>query len=123
MEMLNRYLQAVGQYLPAETKDDTLEELRANLLEQMDVLAEELERPLTEGEVAAILKAHGKPEVVAVRYLPQRSLIGPRARHQSQNNRKSNGQGLKPVLLDPTIAGPEGSCCLRTIRLRDCSRS
>lgn len=77
MEMLNRYLQAVGQYLPAETKDDTLEELRANLLEQMDVLAEELERPLTEGEVAAILKAHGKPEVVAVRYLPQRSLIGP----------------------------------------------
>ena len=49
MELLNRYLQAVGQYLPAETKDDTLEELCANLLEQMDVRAEELERPLTEG--------------------------------------------------------------------------
>jgi len=77
MELLDRYLQAVGQYLPAETRDDTLAELRANLLDQMDGRAEELGRALTEGEVAAILKAHGKPEVVAVRYLPQRSLIGP----------------------------------------------
>ena len=36
MDLLERYLQAVGQYLPAATKDDTLAELRANLLEQMD---------------------------------------------------------------------------------------
>jgi hypothetical protein len=77
MEMLSRYLQAVGQYLPAGTKDDTLAELRANLLETMDDRAEELGRPLTDAEVSATLKAHGRPEVVAVRYLPQRSLIGP----------------------------------------------
>jgi len=77
MELLNRYLQAVGQYLPAETKEDMLDELRANLLAQMDGREEELGRGLTDVEVAAILKAHGKPEVVAVRYLPQRSLIGP----------------------------------------------
>ena len=30
MDLLARYLQAIGQYLPAETKDDVLAELRAN---------------------------------------------------------------------------------------------
>jgi len=77
MDLLERYLQAVGQFLPAETRADTLAELRANLLEQMDAQAEELGRPLTEAEIADVLRAHGKPEVVALRYLPQRSLIGP----------------------------------------------
>lgn len=77
MDLLERYLQAVGQYLPAATKDDTIAELRANLLEQMDAREEELGRPLVESDAALILKAHGKPEMVALRYLPQRSLIGP----------------------------------------------
>lgn len=77
MKLLDRYLHAVGQYLPAETKEDTLAELRANLLAQMEGREEELGRSLTDAEIAGILKAHGKPEVVAVRYLPQRSLIGP----------------------------------------------
>ena len=77
MDLLERYLQAVGQYLPAATKDDTLAELQANLLEQMDARAEELGWPLVDSDVAAILRQHGKPELVALRYLPQRSLIGP----------------------------------------------
>jgi len=77
MNLLERYLQAVGQYLPETTRQDTLAELRANLQEQMDDRAEELGRPLNDGDVAAMLKEHGKPEAVALRYLPQRSLIGP----------------------------------------------
>jgi len=77
MDLLERYLQAVGQYLPEETRADTMAELRANLLEQMDARAEELGRPLTEGEAGDVLRAHGKPELVALRYLPQQSLIGP----------------------------------------------
>ena len=77
MDLLARYLQAVGQYLPEASKDDTLAELRENLLAQMDDRAEELGRPLNDGDVAAILLEHGKPEKVALRYLPQRSLIGP----------------------------------------------
>jgi hypothetical protein len=77
MELLDRYLQAVGRLLPAETRVDTLAELRANLLETMDDRAEALGHPLADSEITAILKAHGRPEVVAVRYLPQRSLIGP----------------------------------------------
>ena len=77
MDLLERYLQAIGQALPLATRDDVLNELRANLVAQIDDRAEELNRPLTEPELAAILKAHGRPEVVAARYLPQRFLIGP----------------------------------------------
>jgi hypothetical protein len=77
MDLLERYLQAVGRYLPEATREDTLAELRANLLERMDARAEEIERPLVESDVAGILLEHGKPEVVALQYLPQRSLIGP----------------------------------------------
>ena len=35
MDLLERYLQAVGEYLPARTKADTLAELRENLLAEM----------------------------------------------------------------------------------------
>jgi len=77
MDMLERYLQAVGQFLPVATRGDTIAELRANLLDQMDARAEELGRSLNELDMAEALKAHGKPELVALRYLPQRSLIGP----------------------------------------------
>jgi len=77
MDLLERYLQAIGQYLPSSTKDDVLAELRANLQAQIDDRAEELGRPLTGHETADILLAHGQPELVANRYLPQRSLIGP----------------------------------------------
>lgn len=76
-DLLERYLQAVGQYLPARRRVDTLAELRANLLAQMDDLAEEAGHPLTEPEVSHILERHGRPVLVAARYLPQQSLIGP----------------------------------------------
>jgi hypothetical protein len=76
-DLLARYLQAIGDHLPAATRDDVLAELRANLQAQLDDRAEELNRPLTEPEVAAILKEHGRPVVVAARYLPQQYLIGP----------------------------------------------
>jgi hypothetical protein len=77
MDLLERYLQAVGQYLPARGKSDTLAELRANLLAEMDGRAEEVGRPLNESEVAAVLEKHGSPGAVAARYLPRQSLIGP----------------------------------------------
>ncbi|WP_213805237.1 hypothetical protein [Granulicella sp. dw_53] len=76
-DLLERYLQAVGRYLPAKRREDTLAELRANLLAQVDDQAEERGRALTDAEVAALLKRHGTPILVAIRYLPQRSLIGP----------------------------------------------
>lgn len=77
MDLLERYLRAVGQSLAPATRADVLAELRVNLQAEMDDLAEEKQRPLTEAEAAAILKAHGRPMLVAARYLPQRYLIGP----------------------------------------------
>jgi len=77
IDLLERYLQAIGQSLPPATREDVLNELRANLTAQIDDREEELGRPLIEPELAAILKAHGRPEVVAMRYQPQRYLIGP----------------------------------------------
>ena len=77
MDLLERYLHAVGQHLPAKGRQDTLAELRANLLAQMEGREEELGRPLAEAEVAAILEKHGRPVLVATRYRPQQYLIGP----------------------------------------------
>jgi hypothetical protein len=76
-DLLERYLQAVGRHLSARSKNDTLQELRANLLAEMDDRAEVLGRPLTEAEEAEVLRGHGYPSIVAARYQPQRSLIGP----------------------------------------------
>jgi hypothetical protein len=76
-DLLERYLQAIGEHLPTATRQDVLAELRANLQAQLDDRAEELNRPLTEPEVAAILQQHGRPILVAARYLPQQYLIGP----------------------------------------------
>ncbi len=77
MELLDRYLQAVGKYLPPRRRDDILAELRANLLEQAEDREAELGHPLTLTDEEALLKQHGRPVVVAVRYLPQQYLIGP----------------------------------------------
>jgi hypothetical protein len=77
MDLLERYLQAVGKYLPAKGKEDMLAELRANLLAQMEDRQEELGRTLTEDEEVEILRRHGAPSIVAERYRPRRQLIGP----------------------------------------------
>jgi hypothetical protein len=68
MNLVNRYLQAVGQCLPKARRDDILEELRTNLLSQMEDREDELGRPLTESEVVGMLQAHGNPMIVAGRY-------------------------------------------------------
>jgi hypothetical protein len=68
MNMLNRYLQAVGKALPSARREDIIEELRTNLLSQMEDREQELGRPLTEDEQAEILKHHGNPTEVAARY-------------------------------------------------------
>lgn len=68
MNLLNRYLQAVGQLLPKVRRDDIVAELRANLLSEIEDKGEALGRPLTEDEQAAILHRYGNPTLVAGRY-------------------------------------------------------
>ena len=84
MELLDQYLNVVKMYLPRDQKDDITDELRENLISEMEEKEEELGRPLNEDEQAGILKRHGAPQLVAKRYAPDqpcvtfgRQLIGP----------------------------------------------
>jgi hypothetical protein len=77
MQLLDRYLQAVGSNLPQKKRDDILRELRANILEGVEDREAELGRPLTVDEEEAVLKQHGNPVVVGMRYWPKQYLIGP----------------------------------------------
>ena len=77
MQLIDRYLYAIGRYLPRERRDDILAELRANILERAEDREQELGRTLTLEEEEEILREHGHPMQVAARYLPQQYLIGP----------------------------------------------
>ena len=77
MDMLDRYLQAVRFFLPADQQDDVVRELRENLISQMEDREEELGRSLSESEQADILRRHGHPMLVAGRYRSWQHLIGP----------------------------------------------
>jgi hypothetical protein len=84
MNLLDRYLQEVARYLPKARRRDIVEELRANILSQIEDREQELGRPLTEAEWVAILQHHGNPAFVAGRYFEDnlglafgRQLIGP----------------------------------------------
>jgi hypothetical protein len=82
-DLLDRYLYAVSRYLPAyrqghlAQQNDLIAELAANLHAQMEDKEAALGRPLTEDEQADLLRRHGHPILVAARYQPHRSLIGP----------------------------------------------
>lgn len=77
MELLDRYLQAVGFWLPKAQKQDILQELADDIRSQMEEKESELHRALNRGDVEEILKQRGRPMLVAARYLPQQHLIGP----------------------------------------------
>ncbi len=84
MELLARYLTAVKFWLPKAQREDIAAELAVNLQAEIDDRAEAFGRPLTEEELAVLLKAHGSPLVVASRYQHEertvtfgRQLIGP----------------------------------------------
>lgn len=75
--LVNRYLQAVGFWLPRTQKADILAELSEDLHQQMEDRAEQLGHGLSEAEIKAVLKQRGQPLLVARSFLPQRSLISP----------------------------------------------
>jgi hypothetical protein len=77
MELIERYLQAVKFWLPRQQKDDIIAELSADIYAQVEERETALGRKLTEAEVEEILRQRGHPLLVANRFLPQESLIGP----------------------------------------------
>lgn len=77
MELLDRYLQAVGFWLPKAQKQDIIAELSEDIRSQIEEKEDKLGHPLNESELSVILKQVGPPIFVASRFLPQQSLIGP----------------------------------------------
>jgi hypothetical protein len=77
MALVERYLNAVKFWLPRKQKDDIIAELADDLRAQIEEKESEVGHKLTDDEVEPILKRCGSPMIVAGRYLPQRSLIGP----------------------------------------------
>jgi hypothetical protein len=76
MDLLDRYLAAVRSNLPAARADDITGELRGELLDQVEAREAALGRPLDRTEIVAMLKAFGRPIVVATRYRDHQQLIG-----------------------------------------------
>lgn len=77
MDLLNRYLQAVKFWLPRAQQDDIIAELRDDIRSEIEERESELGRSLHDSELEAVLKQRGRPLLVAEKYLPQTSLIGP----------------------------------------------
>lgn len=77
MELLDRYLQGIKFWLPRAQQEDIAAELSEDIQSQIADEETRLGRPLNEAETAAILQQRGRPLLVAQRYLPQQSLIGP----------------------------------------------
>lgn len=77
MDLIDRYLQAVGFWLPRDQKEDILAELSEDLYSQVEEREAELGRPVEQSEIEALLKKRGRPDMVAGGYLPKQSLISP----------------------------------------------
>lgn len=77
MELIERYLKAIEFWLPRGEKQDILAEISEDLHSQIEERQASLGRPLNNPELEALLKQRGRPMLVANRYRPQRSLIGP----------------------------------------------
>jgi hypothetical protein len=76
-DLLDRYLHAVKFWLPKAQQQDILAELAEDLHSQIDDRETALGRPLTEDELAGILRRRGSPLRVASGYLPEQRLIHP----------------------------------------------
>lgn len=77
MDLVERYLAAIGRNLPPKQAGDITDELRDVLLNRVEEREEGLGRPLNGGEVEALLIDFGNPLVVAWRYRKIQQLIGP----------------------------------------------
>ena len=77
MDLIDRYLVAVGRHLPPALQKDIIEELADSLRSEAEDRAQKAGRTLTDDDQAELLKNHGHPWLMASRYLPQQQLIGP----------------------------------------------
>ncbi len=78
MELLDRYVNAVGKRLPRKTRLDIQAELHSTLEDMLEDQSRKEGRPVDEAMVGEVLRGYGSPDKVVATYLPERYLIGPR---------------------------------------------
>lgn len=74
MDLVTRYIAAVQRELPENKRDEIGRELKANIMDQLDGLAEQ-QGKLTDADIAAVLKQMGRPRAVAQQFAPPQPLI------------------------------------------------
>jgi len=77
MDLMDRYLAAIGVLLPVRQRQDISAELRDALMTRAEEREAELGRPLTVDDEVALLRDFGHPLAVAARYGQQQYLVGP----------------------------------------------
>jgi hypothetical protein len=77
MDLIERYLAAIGRQLPDKQAGDIVSELRDVLLSRVEDQEATLGRPLNRPELEALLVDFGHPLTVAGRYRRTQYLIGP----------------------------------------------
>lgn len=75
MELVKRYIAAVQRDLPEQKRQEIGRELQANIMDQLDALAEEQGAALSEQQIASVLKNMGPPQHVARQFCPTEPLI------------------------------------------------
>ena len=74
MNVIDHYLSEIARWLPT-SKADVIDEIRDEILSQIDDRAAEIRRPLSEAEVVQLLRDYGSPMSVASSYGDRRGII------------------------------------------------
>jgi len=78
MELVERYVYAVGRHLPRKMRADVEPELHSLLLDSVESRSEESGQPATDELIAEVLKEFGPPRKMATSYMPQpQYVVGP----------------------------------------------
>jgi hypothetical protein len=75
--LVDRYISAVSDILPAKLRKDTVTEIRSLIQDALDDRSKTEGRPPDEAMMADVLKQFGSPEKIVPPYLPEKYLIGP----------------------------------------------
>jgi hypothetical protein len=78
MELLDRYIIAIGKQLPRKNRADIQSEIRSILQDMLEDRSRKTGRPVDEALTSELLREYGSPEKVAAAYLSERYLIGPK---------------------------------------------
>jgi hypothetical protein len=76
--LIDRYLAAVSDNLPAKLRKDTVTEIRSLIQDALDDRSKAEGREPDDEMMAAVLTQFGPPEKIVAPYLPEKYLIGPR---------------------------------------------